>query len=259
MPSSSSWWSSGTVIVERMPCMMIECAAENRLSIVASDDSTDGLVGHDLGHDDLRQDDAARSCRRASWRSSAPGRPSSISRITPRSAGTSSNAFVDDLRAAARGSSSRPIDARQLVGDAQPLVVAAQDLDVADLASRAGSRRRRRLDLLADVAPRSAAARSSPSAAATPAAGFSWNIRRVEPSMISSPSLQEVLADALAAQERAVQAAEIAEQVAAVGLAQDLGVLLRDDAVEDLERVVGMAPDRVEGAELELASLRRCL
>ena len=34
---------SGTVIVERMPCMMTECAAEKRLSIVASDDSTDAL------------------------------------------------------------------------------------------------------------------------------------------------------------------------------------------------------------------------
>ena len=77
--------------------------------------------------------------------------------------------------------------------------------------------------------------------------------------MISSLSLQDVLADALAAQERAVQAAEIAEQVAAVGLAHDLGVLLGDDAVEDLERVVGMTPDRVDGAELELASADRCL
>ena len=73
--------------------------------------------------------------------------------------------------------------------------------------------------------------------------------------MISSPVVQDVLADALAAQERAVQAAEIAEQEAPVGLADDLGVLLGDDAVEDLERVVGVAPDRVDGPELELASL----
>ena len=36
MPSSSSPDSSGTHIVERMPCMMIECAPENRASIVAS-------------------------------------------------------------------------------------------------------------------------------------------------------------------------------------------------------------------------------
>ena len=40
MPSSSSTWSSGTHMVERMPCMMIECAPEKRESMVASDEST---------------------------------------------------------------------------------------------------------------------------------------------------------------------------------------------------------------------------
>ena len=64
-----------------------------------------------------------------------------------------------------------------------------------------------------------------------------------------------MLTDALAAQERSVQAAEITEKIVAVGLAHDLGVLLRDDAVEDLKRVVGMTPDRVHSPELELASL----
>ena len=77
--------------------------------------------------------------------------------------------------------------------------------------------------------------------------------------MISSFSCRTCSLDALAAQERPVQAAEIAEKIAAVGLAHDLGVLLRDDAVENLERVVGMTPDRVDGPELELASLDRCL
>jgi adenylate cyclase len=38
MPSSSSPWSSGTHMVERIPCMMIECAPEKRESMVASDD-----------------------------------------------------------------------------------------------------------------------------------------------------------------------------------------------------------------------------
>src|SRR6185369_5127094 len=67
--------------------------------------------------------------------------------------------------------------------------------------------------------------------------------------------LQNVLVYALAAQERSVQAPEITEEIAAVGLPHDLRMLLGDDAVEDLERVVRMAPDGVHGAELELASL----
>ena len=60
---------------------------------------------------------------------------------------------------------------------------------------------------------------------------------------------------ALAAQERAVEAAEVAEQEAPVRLADDLRVLLGDDAVEDLDRVVGVAADGVDRAELELAPL----
>ena len=57
MPSSSSAWSSGTHMVERMPCMMIECAPEKRESIVASDDEHRALVLLDLVRDRLRQHD----------------------------------------------------------------------------------------------------------------------------------------------------------------------------------------------------------
>ncbi|MNC96443.1 hypothetical protein D3C83_138150 [compost metagenome] len=44
IPRRSEPYSSGRVIVERMPCMMIEWAPENRESIVASDDSTAALL-----------------------------------------------------------------------------------------------------------------------------------------------------------------------------------------------------------------------
>ena len=66
MPSSSSPCSSGTHMVERMPCMMIECAPEKRESMVASDDEHGLLVLLDLGDDRLGEDDLlvvlARSC-----------------------------------------------------------------------------------------------------------------------------------------------------------------------------------------------------
>ena len=66
---------------------------------------------------------------------------------------------------------------------------------------------------------------------------------------------QEALRDAFAAQERAVQRAQIAQQEAAVGGALNLCVVLGDDAIEDLDRVFGMAADRVEGGKLELLPL----
>ncbi len=66
---------------------------------------------------------------------------------------------------------------------------------------------------------------------------------------------QDVLVHALAAQERPVQAAEVTKQKAPVGLADDLRVLLGDDAIEDLQRVVGVPADGVDGPELVLAPL----
>ena len=109
IPSSSSWWSSGTVIVERMPCMMIECAAEKRLSMVASDDSTAAL----LVTTSFRIDFDRTICSFLPSRVLAilgDGTPSSISRITPRSAGISSNAFMMIFSSSSSRLTSRPID-----------------------------------------------------------------------------------------------------------------------------------------------------
>ena len=64
-----------------------------------------------------------------------------------------------------------------------------------------------------------------------------------------------MIGHALAAHERAVQRPQIAQQVAAIRRPLDLGVLLRDDPIQDLDRVVGVAPDRVERSELELLPL----
>ncbi len=44
MPSKSPECSSGTAMLERMPCMIIECAPLNRLSTIASELSTASLV-----------------------------------------------------------------------------------------------------------------------------------------------------------------------------------------------------------------------
>ena len=102
MPSSSSSCSSGTLMVERMPCMMIECAPEKRLSIVASDDSTAVLCCTTSLMIDFDSTICSSSSRRVLGERGV-GSPFSISRITPRSAGISSNALSRMLGAAGRG------------------------------------------------------------------------------------------------------------------------------------------------------------
>src|SRR5262249_40509170 len=52
-----------------------------------------------------------------------------------------------------------------------------------------------------------------------------------------------------------VEAAEIAEQKLPIGRAQDLRVLLRYDAIEDLDGVVGVASNRVDRPQLEFLPL----
>ena len=89
-------------------------------------------------------------------------------------------------------------------------------------------------------------------------ADFSWNVRRGRAEHDLVAVAQDVLAHPLAAQERAVQAAEIAEQEAPVGLADDLRVLLGDDAVEDLQRVVGVAADGVDRRRARTRAAGRC-
>src|SRR6185312_1272627 len=78
-------------------------------------------------------------------------------------------------------------------------------------------------------------------------------VRRAEHQLVAV--LEHDLADARAAYISAVQRAEIAQQEAAVTAAKNLRVLLRDDAVENLDRIVGMAADGVDRRELELLSL----
>jgi hypothetical protein len=67
--------------------------------------------------------------------------------------------------------------------------------------------------------------------------------------------VQIMVGDPLAPHERAVQRPQVAQQVAPIGRSLDLRVLLRDDPIEDLDRVVGMPADRVESSELELLPL----
>jgi hypothetical protein len=66
---------------------------------------------------------------------------------------------------------------------------------------------------------------------------------------------QVVIRDPLPPHEGAVERPEIPQQVPPVRRPLDLCVLLRDDPVEDLDRVVRVPPDRVECSELELLPL----
>ena len=64
-------------------------------------------------------------------------------------------------------------------------------------------------------------------------------------------------ADALAVDVRAVEAAEVAQDEPTVALLED-AVLLRHDLVEELDGVVRMPPEAVDGAQLDrLLSLGR--
>jgi hypothetical protein len=64
-----------------------------------------------------------------------------------------------------------------------------------------------------------------------------------------------VLADPLAAHERAVERPQVAQQEPPIAGALDLRVLLRDDPIEDLDRVVRGAGRGVERRKLELLAL----
>jgi hypothetical protein len=77
----------GTVMVERMPCMMIEWAPEKRLSMVASEESTAALCW--VTSLRIERDSTICSLRPSRVRTMRGlGTPSSISRMTPRSAGS---------------------------------------------------------------------------------------------------------------------------------------------------------------------------
>ena len=141
--------------------------------------------------------------------------------------------------------------APELVGQAQLLVVAAQHLDVGDLALGQELARAGRRQPLADERLVGRGLDGHPLQRPLPAAApgtISW----VLPSVSSSPSRSTARPTRSPRRKDAVQAAQVAEQEAPVGLAEDLGVLLGDDPVEDLHRVVGVAPDGGDGPELEL-------
>ena len=150
---------------------------------------------------------------------------------------------------------SRPIERPSSWREAQLLVVAAQHLDVEDLAlGQELARGGRRLDLLADERlGRRGRDRHLLQQRVLRRALLEGQAGRAEHDLVAVA--EHVLADPLAAQERAVEAAEIAEQEVTVGLPDDLGVLLGHDAVQDLQRVVGMTTDRVDRPELVLAAL----
>ena len=79
--------------------------------------------------------------------------------------------------------------------------------------------------------------------------------RGAERDLVAVPQ-HHLATDALAVDVRAVEAPEVAQNDAAVALLED-AVLLRDNLVEELDRVVRMPAEAVDGAQLDrLLSLR---
>ncbi len=70
---------------------------------------------------------------------------------------------------------------------------------------------------------------------------------------------EDVFAHALVFEKGAVQAAEVAVEEVTVRLADDLCMFLGNDAVEDLDNVVRMAPDGGHRAQLVFTSCVACL
>ena len=132
--------------------MMIECAPEKRAVHRRVRRQHRRLVAGDLGEDRLRQHDlfVLAVARLDDLRGGSL--PSSISRMTPRSAGSSSNALSRIFGSSARGRASPTMARPSSWRDAQLLVVAAQVLDVEDLLLGQEVARRRRWILLADDA-----------------------------------------------------------------------------------------------------------
>ena len=139
-----------------------------------------------------------------------------------------------------------PDRASELVGQTQLLVVAPQDLDVRDLLlGQKFVRGGRRLEPLADqrLGTRWGDGDLLQERIA-PGVGRVLEGGRAQGDLV--PFFQDSIGQAFALEEGAVQAAEIAKQEGPVTLANDLGVFLGHDTVQDLHRVVRMPPDGVD-------------
>jgi hypothetical protein len=136
---------------------------------------------------------------------------------------------------------------RQLVGDAQLLVVGAEDRDVLDvlLGQEGGAGGQRALDLALHLVRRHRHL-ADRELVLRPILGEAVG-RVAEGDLVAR--LQDSLADLLAVDEGAVEAADVSHHVAAVRSQGDPAVLLRHDAVEHLDRVVWMAPEGVKRGE----------
>ena len=136
---------------------------------------------------------------------------------------------------------------RELVGDAQLLVVGAQDRDVLDVLLGQEPRvgRQCALDLALDLVRRHRHL-ADRQLVLRPVLGEAIG-RVAERDLIAG--LQRPLADLLSVDEGAVEAADITNYVATVGSQRDPAVLLRHDAVEDLDRVVWMASKGIKRRE----------
>ena len=142
----------------------------------------------------------------------------------------------------------------QFVDDAQLLVVPAEGVVVLDLGRRKEAIRGLRGDLVADVALGDGRARRGDGnlGALGPALPL---VVEDEPRVAHRHVVavaQRVLVHAHPVDERAVQALQVLEQVLAA-LQGDRGVVLGHDAVQELQRIVGVAADRGERPQLDVA------
>ena len=154
----------------------------------------------------------------------------------------------------------QPDGPAQLVGQAQLLVVAAQGFGIADLALGQELGGAGCLDLLVNQC---IGQRSLPNADPLRRLGglaglfLEDELRPAQHDFVAFG--EDAFIDALILEERAVQTAEVAVEEVAVGLADDLRMFLGNDAVEDLDDVVGMATNGGHRAQLVFAPRVACL
>ena len=151
-PRISSAWSSGTVMVERMPCMMIEWAPEKTGVHRGVRGQHRGLVLDHLGHHGARHDDVVVVLAVAGLDVARDHLVGLVFEQNGAAVGAHQlEGFVENLRQERLEIELAADRLGQLVPDAQALVVAAQHLLVGDrpLGQELAARR---VDALANVA-----------------------------------------------------------------------------------------------------------
>ncbi len=170
--------------------------------------------------------------------------------MTPRSAGKQLERLVENLGQQRLQIEDAHDRLTQLVGDAQLFVVALQRID-GQILGRHKPLGPVRIHLVTDVAVvERAVGNRDPleRVLVGPALGV-HHARVAHRDLVVV--LEDLLGDADVADVASVERAQVLQHKAAVGLANDVGVFLRDNSIEDLDRVLRMTPNRIELAKFK--------